>query len=175
MAIHSREVTEAALSKCDHGKVIDTNNWRRAVQAYLASIHFADTCIGRVIDALDKSRYAENTIIVLWGDHGWHLGEKLISGKNSLWDRSTRVPLVFAGPGITTGQRCTRPAELLDIYPTLVELCGLRPPPAARFDGHGAGWVVYGPGSAHSPTVTGGRALVLYLLPQGAIEFTPPA
>jgi arylsulfatase A-like enzyme len=76
---------------------------------------------------LDNAGLAGNTIVVVWGDHGWHLGEKGITGKNTLWDRSTRVPLVFAGPGVTPGQRCTRPAELLDLYPTLVELCGLPP------------------------------------------------
>lgn len=63
----------------------------------------------------------------MWSDHGWHLGEKAITGKNSLWERSTRVPLMFAGPGVAAGQRCTQPAELLDIYPTLVELAGLPP------------------------------------------------
>jgi arylsulfatase A-like enzyme len=80
-----------------------------------------------MLDALDEAGLAENTVIVLWGDHGYHLGEKAITGKNTLWERSTHVPLVFAGPGVTRGQRCARPAELLDIYPTLTELCGLPP------------------------------------------------
>jgi arylsulfatase A-like enzyme len=62
---------------------------------------------------------------VIWGDHGWHLGEKDITGKNTLWDRSTRVPLLFAGPGITKNGRCQQPAELMDIYPTLIDLCNL--------------------------------------------------
>ena len=70
---------------------------------------------------------------MLWSDHGWHLGEKLITGKNTLWDRSTRVPLIFAGPGVTAGARSRRPAELLDIYPTLVELAGL--PENGRLEG----------------------------------------
>jgi choline-sulfatase len=82
---------------------------------------------GRILEALEKTKFAENTIVVLWGDNGFHLGEKGITGKNTLWERGTRVPLIFAGPGITPGQRCSQPAELLDIYPTLIELCGLTP------------------------------------------------
>jgi arylsulfatase A-like enzyme len=71
---------------------------------------------------------------VLWSDHGYHLGEKLISGKNTLWDRSTHVPLIFAGPSITGGTRVTSPAELLDMYPTLIELAGL--PQREGLEGH---------------------------------------
>ena len=99
--------------------------WRSLVRAYLASVSFMDSQVGRVLDALDATGRAENTIVVLWSDHGWHLGEKGITGKNSLWERSTRVPLIFAGPGVAKGAKCGRPVELLDLYPTLVELCGL--------------------------------------------------
>ena len=99
--------------------------WRPLVRAYLASTTFMDSQIGRVLDSLDASGWRENTIIVVWSDHGWHLGEKGITGKNSLWERSTHVPLILAGPGTGQGTQCSRPAELLDIYPTLVEL--LRP------------------------------------------------
>ena len=112
----------------------ESGEWMPLVRAYLASVSFADAQVGRVIEALERSGRADNTVIVLWGDHGWHLGEKLISGKNSLWDRSTRVPLIFAGPGVTRAAKCTQPAELLDLYPTLVELCGL--PARAALDGH---------------------------------------
>ncbi|NLS93007.1 MAG: sulfatase [Planctomycetaceae bacterium] len=107
--------------------VNENNQWRNLVRSYLACTSFVDAQIGRILDALDETGLAENTIVVVWGDHGWHLGEKGITGKNTLWDRGTRVPLVFAGPGVKPGQRCTRPAELLDLYPTLVELCGLPP------------------------------------------------
>jgi len=69
---------------------------------------------------------------VLWSDHGWHLGEKGISGKNSLWDRSTRVPVIFAGPGLEQGESCVQPAELLDLYPTLADLAGLEAPAAVE-------------------------------------------
>jgi len=105
--------------------VRDHNQWRNLVRSYLACTSFMDSQIGRLMKALEESGHDKDTIIVVWGDHGWHLGEKAITGKNTLWDRSTRVPLIFAGPGVTSGQRCTQPAELLDIYPTLVELAGL--------------------------------------------------
>lgn len=111
----------------------EKNQWRNLVRSYLACTSFVDAQIGRLLDALDEAGLAENTIVVVWGDHGYHLGEKGISGKNTLWDRSTRVPLIFAGPGVTTGQRCKQPAELLDIYPTLVDLAGL--PPRTDLDG----------------------------------------
>jgi arylsulfatase A-like enzyme len=109
--------------------VKENQQWRNLVRSYLASTSFVDAQIGRILDALDEAGLAENTIIVLWGDHGWHLGEKGITGKNTLWEESTRVPLVFSGPGVTRGARVTQPAELLDLYPTLIELCGLAPRP----------------------------------------------
>ena len=105
----------------------ENHEWRNLVRSYLACTSFVDAQIGRLLDALDESGLADNTIVVVWSDHGYHLGEKGISGKNTLWERSTRVPLIFAGPGVTAAQRCDRPAELLDIYPTLIELCGLTP------------------------------------------------
>jgi choline-sulfatase len=103
----------------------ESNQWRNLVRSYLASTSFVDAQVGRILTALEEAGLSENTIVVLWGDHGWHLGEKGITGKNTLWDDGTRVPLIFAGPGVSRGGRCVQPAELLDIYPTLVELCGL--------------------------------------------------
>jgi choline-sulfatase len=103
------------------------DQWRNLVRSYLACVSFADAQVGRMLAALDAAGLADDTIVVVWGDHGWHLGEKGITGKNSLWERSTRVPLILAGPGVTPGQRCAQPAELLDLYPTLVELAGLPP------------------------------------------------
>jgi arylsulfatase A-like enzyme len=105
-----------------------SEQWTNLVRSYLASTAFVDAQIGRILDTLDASPYANNTIVVLWSDHGWHLGEKGITGKNSLWDRGTRVPLIFAGPGVSPDSRCAEPAELLDIYPTLSELCHLEQP-----------------------------------------------
>lgn len=101
------------------------NQWKPLVRAYLASVSFMDAQVGRVLEALEASGQSKQTIVVLWSDHGWHLGEKGITGKNSLWERSTRVPLILAGPGITAGAKCGRPVELLDLYPTLLELTGL--------------------------------------------------
>jgi arylsulfatase A-like enzyme len=108
--------------------------WRSLVRSYLASTTFMDSQIGRVVEALEATGQRDHTIIVVWSDNAWHLGEKAITGKNSLWERATRVPLIFAGPGVAKGGRCSQPAELLDMYPTLIELCGL---PARRgLQGH---------------------------------------
>lgn len=112
----------------------ENNEWRPLVRAYLASTSLMDSQIGRVLAALEKTGRADNTIVVLWSDHGWHLGEKLITGKNTLWERSTHVPLVFAGPGVTKGARCSRTVELLDIFPTLLDLASM--PARADLEGH---------------------------------------
>jgi arylsulfatase A-like enzyme len=101
----------------------EINEFRSLVRAYLATVSFVDSQVARVLKALDESGRRDDTIIVLWSDHGWHLGEKDITGKNTLWERSTRVPLIFAGPGITAEQDCKQPVELLDIFPTLLEEC----------------------------------------------------
>ena len=108
--------------------VRQNDQWRNLVRSYLACVSFTDAQIGRVLTALEETGHADDTIVVVWGDHGWHLGEKLVTGKNTLWERSTRVPLIFAGPNVARGARCGRPAELLDIYPTLAELCDLAAP-----------------------------------------------
>ena len=78
-----------------------------------------------VLDALDASPYADNTVVALFSDHGFHLGEKQRWAKRSLWEDGTQVPLIIAGPGLKPGQRTKRPAELIDVYPTLLELAGL--------------------------------------------------
>lgn len=113
-----------ALASGDHEKVLKAGNWRQAVSGYLAAINFADACLGRVLDALDSGPHARNTIVVLWGDHGWHLGEKLHWRKFTLWEEATRCPLMIAGPGIKPGV-CSRPVSLMDIFPTLIDRCGL--------------------------------------------------
>jgi arylsulfatase A-like enzyme len=110
----------------DHKKVIEYGQWKQAVQGYLASITFTDACVGRVIDALDKSEYRDNTVVALWSDHGWHLGEKLHWRKFALWEEATRNPMMWVVPGMTKpGGQCHRTVDYMNIYPTLVELCGL--------------------------------------------------
>jgi arylsulfatase A-like enzyme len=103
--------------------------WERMIQGYQASITFMDAQLGRVLDALDASPRAKNTIIVLWSDHGMHFGEKQNWEKFTLWERSTRVPLIISAPGVTkAGSRVASPASLVDLYPTLCELAGISAP-----------------------------------------------
>jgi arylsulfatase A-like enzyme len=102
--------------------------WQRAVRAYLATCSYADANIGRMLDALKQSGQYENTIIVLWSDHGWHLGEKNHWRKHALWETSTRTTFIVRAPGLTkAGARCEQVVSLLDIYPTLSALCQLSP------------------------------------------------
>ena len=116
-----------------HAEVIRHGKQRSLTHAYLASISFVDHCVGVVVGALKSSPHADNTIVVLWSDHGFHLSEKQHWAKRTLWEESTRVPLLFAGPGIKPGKACTEPASLLDVYPTLVEMCRL--PKNTRLEG----------------------------------------
>lgn len=103
---------------------------REAMSAYYACISFMDEKLGEALDTLDRLNLCDNTVIVLWGDHGWHLGEKGMWGKGTLFDVSARVPLIMVDPRRSTaGQGCPRTVEFVDIYPTLVELCGLELPP----------------------------------------------
>ncbi|TWT80193.1 Choline-sulfatase [Planctomycetes bacterium CA13] len=96
-----------------------------AVRAYLAAISFVDHLVGMVLDSVEAAGLGKNTIVVLFSDHGFHLGEKKKWAKRSLWERTTRVPLLIAGPGITSGDRCGAPVGLIDVFPTLLDLCGL--------------------------------------------------
>ncbi len=98
----------------------------KMVQCYQASADFADQMVGRLIDKLDAMGMTENTIIVLWADHGYHLGDKEACVKFTLWEKANRVPFIIVAPGITKpGSRCDTPVSLVDIYPTLIELANL--------------------------------------------------
>lgn len=106
---------------------------KEATRAYLASVSYADACLGIIFDGLEASGHADNTIIVVWGDHGWHLGEKLRYKKNTLWSESVKTPLLVRMPGMEGMQTCNRTVSLIDLFPTLVSLCDL---PEKELDGH---------------------------------------
>ena len=106
----------------------ESGKFREAARAYMACISYVDDCVGLVLDALEKSRYRDNTIIILLGDHGWFLGEKLRFRKTFLWEESVRSPLIIKVPGLTRTSQCTRIVNFMDLYPTLADLCGLPVP-----------------------------------------------
>ncbi len=121
-----------------HAIVQSHDQWKAAIAAYLACVSFVDAQIGRLLDELDSGPYGENTVVILFSDHGWHLGEKQHWGKWTGWQRSTSVPLVIVPSreqrdSYQTNVRCTQPVGLIDVYPTLLQLCGL--PPASDVDG----------------------------------------
>ncbi|MEM1294663.1 MAG: sulfatase, partial [Verrucomicrobiota bacterium] len=118
--------------------------WKRAVQGYLAATSFADACVGRVLEALESSSYCDNTIVVFWSDHGYQIGQKSRFAKSALWQQATRVPLVIRLSGHeANGSRCSRPVSLIDLYPTLLDLCGL--PPREDLDGRSIAPLVQDP------------------------------
>jgi arylsulfatase A-like enzyme len=119
----------------DHAAVLASGRWKEAVQGYLAAISYLDAQVGRVLDAYEKSPHRDETIICLWGDHGWHLGEKEHWRKFALWEEATRAPLIWVVPGMTQpGGMCDAPVDFMGIYPTLTGLCGLPRPESV--EGH---------------------------------------
>lgn len=140
MPAYAQKLARFALTAGIHQTVIDHDQWNDAVVAYLACVHFVDDQLGRIINALDHSPDASNTWIVLLSDHGYHLGEKEHWGKFTPWSESTRVPLMMVPPAGHDSKKWARgksidaPVSLLDIYPTLVELCGIEAP-AHKLDG----------------------------------------
>ncbi len=127
--------------------------WREAVQGYNASVSFTDDMVGRLLDALEKGPHADNTIVVLWSDHGYHLGQKEHWEKFALWEQTTRVPLIVAAPGsFRSGASCSEPVSLLDLYPTLNELCDM--PLPTKLDGRSLVPLL------ENPDQTTGRAII---------------
>ncbi|EDM28511.1 iduronate-2-sulfatase [Lentisphaera araneosa HTCC2155] len=127
---------------------------KEVVQAYMANVSFVDDCLGVLLEGLNKSKYADNTIVILWGDHGWHLGEKQRYGKTLLWQESARVPMMIKVPGVTPkSKRCNGVVNLIDMYPTLADLCGL--PPYSENDGRSFAELVHNPDMTwDKPTLT---------------------
>ena len=117
------------LSTSKHKRMLENNQWERAIQSYLATMLYADMNIGRLLDALEKSPHKDNTIIVLWSDHGWSLGEKQRWHKFALWEEPARSPFIWVVPGLTQpGTKSTKPVDLMSVYPTLCSLAGIEKP-----------------------------------------------
>lgn len=137
---YARKLALLPLTAGTHATVVKHDQWDDAVSAYLACVHFVDDLLGQVIDALDRSPHARDTWIVLFSDHGYHLGERRHWGKFTPWRESTRVPLIIVPPkdaqtsGFRTDTKVAEAVSLIDIYPTLIELCGL-PQPSHSLDG----------------------------------------
>lgn len=146
----ARDYALLAWTAGKHETVVEHDQWLPAVHAYLATISFVDAQVGKVLEALDNSPYAENTLIILFSDHGFHLGEKEHWGKHTPWQRSTRVPFVIVPPrnnlpeGFIPGTPVDVPVNLMDIYPTLVEMCGL--PEKTGLDGKSLYPLIENPG-----------------------------
>ncbi|MBE2287299.1 MAG: sulfatase [Prosthecobacter sp.] len=113
----------------DHAAVLKGDQWKKGVQAYLATISFLDDQVGRLLDGLDQSPRKDKTIIVWWTDHGWNLGEKQHWRKFALWEETTRTSMAIVAPGITKPDTtCKAPVDYTNMYPTLCELTGLPVP-----------------------------------------------
>ncbi len=142
----------AAERREEYDRIRREGKWRDAVRAYLAAISFADSMIGRLLAALERSSYVTNTIVVFFSDNGWHLGDKQHWHKSTLWQRSTHVPLIVRGLTVRTpGRPRPQPVTLLDLYPTLIELCGL--PPKRGLDGESLLPLLQNPAVRRRPAV----------------------
>lgn len=122
---YGKDITREKHVSPTHQWVTENKEWKPLVQSYLACVSFVDEQVGRVLNALDKGSLGKNTFVVLFSDHGFHIGEKERHAKRSLWKDGTRVPMIIMGPGIPEGKVSHKPVQLLDIYPTLLELSGL--------------------------------------------------
>jgi arylsulfatase A-like enzyme len=126
-----REYALAPNTSGLHKSVAQYGEWEHATSSYLASISFVDELIGNIMQALKDSDYADNTLIVMWSDHGWHLGEKEHWGKATGWYRSTRIPMIIVPPGthvpdgFEPNVASTRPVNLLDLAPTIADFTGV--------------------------------------------------
>lgn len=117
-----------------HKELEEKDAVKDAIHGYLACVSYADAMMGRVLDALAESPFADNTIVVLWSDHGYHHGEKFDWGKHTLWERTSNVPFIWAGPGVAKGKKSDVTTSLIDMYPTFVGMCDL-PQPHQKLEG----------------------------------------
>lgn len=132
-----------AVGRKEHAGITGRGLWKRALQAYYAAVSYVDEQIGRVLDALERSPYNDSTIVIFFGDNGYHLGEKDHWTKYALWEQTCRVPLAISVPG-TPARKVQSPVGLIDVYPTLVGLCDLAPPETHQLDGVDLGPLIRG-------------------------------
>ena len=143
---------------------LDEDLQRTLVHGYYAATSYMDAQLGRVLDAVDRLGLAENTILVLWGDHGWHLGDHGMWCKHTNYEQATRIPLMIAAPGLPSGKANSALMETVDIYPTLCELAGLTPPEG--LDGRSAAAVLRDPAAVH-------RDRAIHVYPRSSREKGP--
>lgn len=138
----------------DHARIVASGRWKEAVQAYLATIAFCDYQVGRLLDAWEKSPRRDSTVICLWSDHGWSLGEKSHWRKFALWEEPTRTVHIWKAPGVTPADlRCDRPVDYSSVYPTTLALAGI--PIPSHADGKDISSLLRDPSSAWSqPAIT---------------------
>jgi len=126
-----RKFAHDPITAGTHEQVVKYQQWKQAVRSYLACVTFVDRQIGRLLDSLDASPFADNTWIVLWSDHGWQLGDKEHWGKWTAWRQTTRMPLIIVPPrqkqDAARGKPCADPVNLVDLYPTVLDICQLPP------------------------------------------------
>jgi len=155
------EVRRAKINRSRiHQRLVEIGAVEDAIHGYLASVSYADAILGRLMEALRKSPYSENTVIVLWSDHGYHHGEKGDWGKHTLWERTTNVPFIWAGPGVARGATVDATVNLIDMYPTFVDVCAL--PAVEGLEGASLAAALRRPSTA-----TDRNVLVPYLAPGG--------
>lgn len=134
-------------AKAHHARLVELDAVDDAIHGYLACMSYADAMVGRVLDALAASPHADNTIVVFWSDHGYHHGEKGDWGKHTLWERTSNVPFIWAGPGIAEGVDSDTTVSLISMYPTLVEMCGL-PKPSQKLEDRSLASILADPATA---------------------------
>ena len=118
-----------AKKQGDHAQFLKSGRWKAAIQSYLATVAYTDMNVGRLLDAIQQCDKKNNTIIVFWGDHGWHFGEKHHWRKFALWEEATRAPLIWVAPNVTNaGTLCPQPVDFMSIYPTLCDLADIPSP-----------------------------------------------
>lgn len=153
-----------------HKSVLESNNWKQAVRAYLANISFADACVGHLLSALEESSYADNTIIVLMGDHGWHLGEKQHWSKNVLWERAAKTPLLIVDPRNKNVGVSTKIVSLLDVYPTLIDIANL--PKKKDLEGNSLAKLLNNPDATWNYTALTSKAKGIHSLRNNNYRYT---